>query len=82
MKDYTRLEGMRDINPNAPLDAYLVLTGPKGALVSSRGTLRPFCIDAVYLFDAHHLHGELGDRGVKIGGHPRRVNGRLSDPAR
>src|SRR4029077_3259463 len=29
MKDYTRLEGMLDINPNAPLDAYLVLTGPK-----------------------------------------------------
>src|ERR1700752_4512141 len=66
MKDYTRLEGMRDINPNAPLDAYLVLTGPKGALVSSCGTLRPFCIAAVYRFARNRLQGEFGDRGVKI----------------
>jgi hypothetical protein len=28
------------------------------ALVSSRGTLRPFCISAAYLFDAHRLHAE------------------------
>jgi len=38
-----------------------------GAPVSSRGTLRPFCIDGVFLFDARHLHAELGARGVKIG---------------
>jgi hypothetical protein len=37
------------------------------ALVSSRGTLRPFCISAAYLFDAHRLHAELEERGVKIG---------------
>lgn len=67
VKAYTRLEWMLDINPNAPLDHYLVFTGPKGAPVSSRGTLRPFCIDGVYLFDAHRLHGELVERGVKIG---------------
>jgi hypothetical protein len=66
-KMYTKQEWMLDINPNTPLDYYLVFTGPKGAPVSSRGTLRPFCIDAVFLFDAHRLHGELGERGVKIG---------------
>ena len=58
---------MLDINPNAPLDYYLVLTGAPSALASSRGTLRPFCIQTVFLFDAHRLHAELQDRGVKIG---------------
>jgi hypothetical protein len=67
VKAYTKLEGLLDINLNAPLDCYLVLAGPKGVAASSRGTLRPFCIDAVFLFDAHRLHGELGERGVKIG---------------
>lgn len=67
VKAYTKHESVLDINPSAPLDYYLVLTGPKGAAASSRGTLRPFCIDAVFLFDAHRLHGELGERGVKIG---------------
>jgi hypothetical protein len=67
VKAYTRHEQMLDINPSAPVDYYLVLTGPKGAPVSSRGTLRPFCIEAAYLFDAHRLHSELGERGVKIG---------------
>ena len=67
VKAYARRESMLDINPSAPLDYYLVFTGPKGAPASSRGTLRPFCIDAVFLFDADRLNGELGERGVKIG---------------
>lgn len=67
VKAYTKLEGMLDINPNVPLDYYLVFTGAKGTLASSRGTLRPFCIDAVFMFDTHRLHAELGERGVKIG---------------
>ena len=67
IKAYTKYEGMLDINPNAPLDYYLVLTGAPSALASSRGTLRPFCIQTVFLFDAHRLHAELQDRGVKIG---------------
>jgi hypothetical protein len=70
VKAYGKREGMLDINPNAPLDYYLVFTGPKPtkeALISTRGTLRPFCIDAVYLFDAHRLHTELQERGVKVG---------------
>jgi hypothetical protein len=67
VKAYGKREGMLDINPNAPLDDYLVFAGAKAALSSSRGTLRPFCIEAVYLFDAHRLHAELELRGVKIG---------------
>lgn len=67
VKAYTKQENILDINPNAPLDYYLVMTGTKGAPASSRGTLRPFCIDAVFLFDAHRLHDELAERGAKIG---------------
>jgi hypothetical protein len=70
VKAYGKSEGLLDINPHAPLDYYLVFTGPKPtkeALISTRGTLRPFCIDAVYLFDAHRLHTELQERGVKLG---------------
>ena len=67
VKAYGKFESLLDINPNAPLDYYLVFTGRKAAAMSSRGTLRPFCIDAVFLFDAHRLHAELGERGVKIG---------------
>jgi hypothetical protein len=70
VKAYGKHEGMIAINPNAPLDYYLVFTGPKPtreALISTRGTLRPFCIDRVFLFDAARLHSELESRGVKIG---------------
>jgi hypothetical protein len=52
VKAYGKFESLLDINPNAPLDYYLVFTGRKAAAMSSRGTLRPFCIDAVFLFDA------------------------------
>jgi hypothetical protein len=32
------------------LDYYLVLTGPPSPAVSSQGTTKPWCIDAVCLF--------------------------------
>ncbi|WP_102144583.1 DUF6998 domain-containing protein [Mycobacterium hubeiense] len=70
VKAYTKHEGMLAINPNAPLDYYLVFTGPKSTaseLISTRGSLRPFCINAVYLFNADQLHRELSERGVKVG---------------
>jgi hypothetical protein len=66
VKTYGKREGLLDMKSLAPLDYYLVFTGPKAAAVSSRGTLRPFRIDAVYLFDAHRLRVELGARGVKF----------------
>ncbi|MGH4013832.1 MAG: hypothetical protein ACRDSL_07840 [Pseudonocardiaceae bacterium] len=49
------------------LDYYLVLAGPSSAALSSRGGLRPWCIAAVYLFDAKRLLDEQRQRGVKIG---------------
>jgi hypothetical protein len=67
IKTYTKYEQMLDINLNAPLDYYLVFTGPKAAAVSSRGTIRPFGIERVFLFDAERLHAELAQRGVKVG---------------
>lgn len=66
VKTYGKREGLLDMKSTAPLDYYLVLTGPKAAAVSSRGTLRPLCIDSVYLFDARRLRIELGERGVKF----------------
>lgn len=48
------------------LDYYLVMTGPKATATDVR-TIRPWRIDAVYLFDARLLLAELRDRGVKVG---------------
>lgn len=67
IKAYGKAEALLDINPNAPLDYYLVFTGLRAAAASSRGTLRPFCIHNVFLFDAHQLQEELVERGVKVG---------------
>jgi len=64
---YGKRENVLDVNPTAPVDHYLVFTGPKSAGLSSRGALRPFCIESVYLFDAERLHTELLERGVKLG---------------
>lgn len=35
--------------------------------MSSRGTTRPWCIEAVFLFDARQLRSEQTMRGVKRG---------------
>jgi hypothetical protein len=51
VKAYGRQEGMLDVIKSPTLDYYLVLTGPKGALTCSKGMLRPFCIESVYLFN-------------------------------
>jgi hypothetical protein len=49
------------------LDYYLVMTGPASPALSSRRAVRPWCITAVYLFDARELLTHLTARGVKIG---------------
>jgi len=49
------------------LDYYLVLTGPPSGAVSSREAVRPWCIEAVFLFDARQLRAEEAERGVKRG---------------
>jgi hypothetical protein len=44
-----------------------VMTGPRAAAASSRGGVRPWCIEAVYLFDARALLEAQRKRRVKIG---------------
>ena len=67
IKWYSKLEYMLDITPQALPDYYLVMTGPKGQAVSSRGSIRPWLINQVFLFNAAELVIELNARGVKIG---------------
>jgi len=67
IKWYSKLEYMLDITPQALPDYYLVMTGPKGQAVSSKGGTRPWLINYVFLFNAAELVIELNARGVKIG---------------
>ena len=67
IKWYARREGALDITPDALPDYYLVLTGPKSGAVTSRGQVRPWTIENVFLFDAQTLIDELKRGGVKIG---------------
>jgi hypothetical protein len=67
VKWYLKREGMLDLTEAPIPDYHLVLTGPTSAAMSSRGSLRPWCIAAVYLFDAKRLLEEQRARGVKIG---------------
>jgi hypothetical protein len=67
IKWYLKREGLLDVTQSPALDYYLVLTGPAAPAGYSRGGLRPWCVESVYLFDAHHLLEELRSRRVKIG---------------
>jgi uracil-DNA glycosylase len=67
VKWYLKHEGLLDMTESAILDFYLVLTGPHSAAVSSRSSTRPWCVDAVYLFDAADLLARQRARNVKIG---------------
>jgi hypothetical protein len=67
IKWYLKREGLLDTTESTALDYYLVLTGPPSAAISSRGTTRPWCIEAVFLFDARQLRSEQIMRGVKRG---------------
>ncbi len=67
VKWYLKREGVLDTTDSTALDYYLVLAGPPSAAGSSRGTARPWCIRAVYLFDARQLRAEQTARGVRQG---------------
>jgi hypothetical protein len=67
VKWYLKREGLIDMTESPALDYYLILTGPVSAAMSSRGGRRPWCIDAVYLFDAKQLLHEQQTRKVKTG---------------
>jgi hypothetical protein len=63
IKWYLKREGLLDTTESTALDYYLVLTGPPAAAASSRGTTRPWSIQAVFLFDARQLRSEQITRG-------------------
>ena len=68
IKWYAKQEGVLDINPEAPPpDFYLVMTGAKAPVTSSRGMTRPWLISQVFLFAARELLRILKSRGVKVG---------------
>jgi hypothetical protein len=67
VKWYLKREGVLAVTESPLLDYHLVLTGPTSAAMSSRGSLRPWCIAPAYLFDAKRLLDEQQARGVKIG---------------
>lgn len=67
IKWYARRGGGLDITPTALPEFYLVMTGPKSGMQTSRGQTRPWIIENVYLFDAHAIVVELERTGVKMG---------------
>jgi hypothetical protein len=67
IKWYAFQEGMLDITPDSFPDYYLVLTGLKSRMMTSRGHVRPWTIEKVFLFNAAALIDELKIPGVKIG---------------
>jgi hypothetical protein len=67
VKWYLKREGLLDTSESETLDYYLVLAGPPSAASSSRGGTRPWCIQAVFLFDARQLRAEQTARGVRHG---------------
>ena len=68
IKWYAKREGVLDLVTTEPLpDYYLVLTGPEGAAMSSRGQTRPWRLTAVYLFNARDLAAAQRARGVAVG---------------
>lgn len=66
IKFYGKQDGLLDVTPHALLDYYLVLTGPHAYAGSSRGEVRPWVIDFVYLFKADELVKMLQERGTKL----------------
>ena len=67
IKLYGKKENLLDISMKKLADYYLVLTGPDGAVESSKGKTRPLVISQVFLFNMWKLIPELKERGVKIG---------------
>ena len=67
VKWYGKREGMLDINPDADLDYYLVMTGPKATAVTSRGQTRPWVIEAVFVFDARAMVAQFRKQKRKLG---------------
>lgn len=54
------------MSPGLQPDYYLVMTGPHANAGKSRGEIRPWVIDFVYLFKADGLVMMLQERGTKL----------------
>lgn len=67
VKFYGKQEGMLDIRIDALPDYFLVLTGSKSSVASSRNLTRSLVVEAAYLFQAASLVEALKKRGLKIG---------------
>lgn len=67
IKWYGKWESILDLTPSFHPDFYLVMTGPKALTMTSKGGIRPWLIDFVFLFDAAELSNRLVQRGVNIG---------------
>jgi hypothetical protein len=67
IKWYAFQEGLLDLTPEYLPDTYLVLAGKKSSVMISRGRVRPWSIEKVFLFDARALVNELTRASVKMG---------------
>jgi hypothetical protein len=67
VKWYGKRENLLDLAQSDGPDFYLVLAGPPAPPVSSRGQVRPWCIESVHLFEHAPLVAGLRRAGVKIG---------------
>jgi len=66
IKWYSKQEYLLDITPDSLPDYYLVMTGPKDLEGTSRGGIRPWLINSVFLFNAADLVIELTAQGVNV----------------
>lgn len=67
IKWYTKNQSLLDICPDASLDYYLLLVGPKTRSMTSVGMQRPWIIEKVFLFNHQEIIQALSSRNVKIG---------------
>ncbi len=67
IKWYGKQEGLLDLVRDDPPDYNLVMTGPRGPAMSSRGGVRPWLISHVFLFESTNLYDALDRTGSKIG---------------
>jgi hypothetical protein len=63
----TVFEGGMDVSPDAEVDDYLALTGPRATSMTSKGRTRPWLVESVFLFDLRELRAALIAAGVGIG---------------
>ena len=67
IKWYTIRQNLLDLTPESPPDYYLVMTGAKSGVLSSRGQVYPATVSSVFLFEWETLLAALQQRKVKLG---------------